>query len=109
MGLLLLKGLLFKLKAYGIEGDKRSSWECYLSNREQTVVLNGQTSDWKKIDSNLPQGSVLGPLLFLIYIYMYVCMYVNDLPDGITSRCKIFADDTSPFQKLLIHVILKML
>ena len=52
------------------------------------VVLNGQTSGWRKINSGVLQGSVLGPLLFLIYI--------NDLPDGITSKCKLFADDTSP-------------
>ena len=65
----------------------------YLENSQQRVVLNGQTSDWKKINSGVPQGSVLGPLLFLIYI--------NDLPDGITSICKIFADDTSLFSKVL--------
>ena len=47
----------------------------------------------EKIKSGVPQGSVLGPLLFLIYI--------NDLPDGITSICKIFADDTSLFTKVL--------
>ena len=64
-----------------------------LENREQRVVLNGQTSEWKKINSGVPKGSVLGPLLFLIYI--------NDLPDGLTSMCKIFADDTSLFSKVL--------
>ena len=58
----------------------------------QRVVLNGQTSEWRKINSGVPQGSVLGPLLFLIYI--------NDLPDGITSICKIFADDTYLFSKV---------
>ena len=55
------------------------------------VVLNGQTSQWRKINSGVPQGSVLGPLLFLIYI--------NDLPDRLT---KIFADDASLFQRFLI-------
>ena len=64
----------------------------YLENREQRVVLNGRTSEWRKIMSGIPQGSVLGPLLFLIYI--------NDLPDGINSLCKIFADDTSFFSKV---------
>ena len=87
------KGLLFKLKSHGSEGESLSLLEYYLRNREQEVVINGQTSDWRKINSCVPQGSVLGPLLFLIYI--------NDLPDGITSICKIFADDTSLFLKLI--------
>ena len=54
--------------------------------------MNGQTSSWKNILAGVPQGSVLGPILFLIYI--------NDLPDGIKSICKIFADDTSLFSKV---------
>ena len=95
------KGLLFKLKTYDAVGELLSSLEFYLSNREQGVVLNGQTSDWRRINSGAPQGSVLGLLLFLIYI--------NELPDGITSICKIFADDTSLFSKSLIRLILKML
>ena len=84
--------LTFKLKAYGIEGELLSLLENYLQNLEQRVVLNGQTSAWRKIYSGVPQGSVLGPLSFLIYI--------NDLPDGLTSICKIFADDTSLFSKV---------
>ena len=87
------EGLLCKLKTYGIEGQLLSLLANYLENREQRVVLNGQISEWKKIKSGVPQGSVLGPLLFLIYI--------NDLPDGITSICKTFADDTSLFTKVL--------
>ena len=63
-----------------------------LQNRGQRVVLNGQTSGWRKINSCVPQGSVLGPLLFLICI--------NDIPDRIISMCKIFADDTSLFSKV---------
>ena len=85
-------GIIFKLKAYGVEGELLSLLKNYLENREQRVVLNGQTSEWRKIMSGIPQGSVLGPLLFLIYI--------NDLPDGINSLCKIFADDTSLFSKV---------
>ena len=85
-------GIIFKLKAYGVEGELLSLLKNYLENREQRVVLNGQTSEWRKIMSGVPQGSVLGPLLFLIYI--------NDLPDGINSLCKIFADNTSFFSKV---------
>ena len=86
-------GLIFKLKSYGVEGELLLLLKAYLRNREQRVVLNGQTSEWKRIYSGVPQGSALGPLLFLIYI--------NDLPDGIISMCKIFADDTSLFSKVL--------
>ena len=86
-------GLIFKLKSYGVEGGLLLLIKNYLHNREQRVVLNGQTSEWRRIKAGVPQGSVLGPLLFLIYI--------NDLPDGITSICKIFADDTSLFSKVL--------
>ena len=67
-------GLMFKLKVYGIEDELLSLLENYLQNREKRVVLNGQTSEWRKINSGVLQGSVLGPLLFLIYI--------NYLPDG---------------------------
>ena len=50
------KGLLFKLKPYGVEGELLFLLECYLSNREQRVVLNGQTSDSRKINSAVPWG-----------------------------------------------------
>ena len=86
-------GLIIKLKSYGIEGELLLLLKNYLHNRKQRVVLNGQTSEWERIYSEVPQRSVLGPLLFLIYI--------NDLPDGITSMCKIFADDASLFLKVL--------
>ena len=57
------------------------------------MLLNRQTSSRKNVLAGVPQGSVLGPLLALIYI--------NDLPDGLTSICKIFADDTSLFSKAI--------
>ena len=85
-------GLLFKLQAYGVEGHLLALLKDYLHNRKERVVLNGQMSDSRKLNSGVPQGSVLGPLLSLIFI--------NDLPDGITSLYKIFADDTSLFSKV---------
>ena len=84
-------GLIFKLKAYGIKYELLSLLDIFYQNREERLVLNGQTSEWRKINSGVPQGSVLGPLIFLIYI--------NDLPDGLTSICKVFADDTSLFPR----------
>ena len=60
---------------------------------QKQVVINGQNSSWKGITSGVPQGSILGPLLFLIYI--------NDLPDGLSSNCKLFADDMSLFS--IVH------
>ena len=86
------EGLIFKLKTYGVEGKLIMLLENYLKNRNQRVVLNGLNSSWKKILAGVPQGSVLGPLLFLIYI--------NDLPHDISSVCKMFADDTSLFLKV---------
>ena len=60
-----------------------------MKNRKQRVTLNGQTSFWTEVNAGVPQGSILGTLLFLIYI--------NDLPDGLSSNVKLFADDTSLF------------
>ena len=73
----------------GISGELYKLLENYLSNRFQRVLLNGQTSSWKPVLTGVPQGSILGPLLFLVYI--------NDLPDGLKSNAKLFADDTSLF------------
>ena len=61
----------------------------FLKERKQRVVLNGQYSTWTNIEGGVPQGSVLGPLLFLIYI--------NDLSENLVSNPKLFADDTSRF------------
>ena len=86
------EGLLYKLKSYGISGPLLILIKSFLANRFQRVVLYGQTSNWKNILAGVPQGSILGPLLFLIFI--------NDIPEGIQSNIKIFADDTSIFSVL---------
>ena len=83
------KGLLYKLKSMGISGELYNLLENYLSGRFQRVVLNGQTSSWRPVLAGVPQGSILGPLLFLVYI--------NDLPDGLKSNAKLFADNTPLF------------
>ena len=80
-------GLICKLQSYGIESKLLDLLKHYLSNRKQRVVLNGVTSSWKPIKSGVPQGSVLGPLLFLIFI--------NYLPDNLVCNPKLFADDVS--------------
>ena len=59
------------------------------NNRLQRVILNGQSSNWEKVDAGVPQGSILGPLLFLIYI--------NDISSNLESEVKLFADDTCLF------------
>ena len=90
-------GLIFKLKQNGISGSLLKLFENYLHNRKQRVVLNGSFSDYSEIESGVPQGSVLGPLLFLIYI--------NDLERNIKSNIKFFADDTMLFSVVKDPVI----
>ena len=82
-------GLLYKLRRTRICGEYLGQIDSFLSDRFQRVLLNGQTSKWSQFKAGVLQGSVLGPLLFLVYI--------NDLPQGITSNVKLFAGDTLIF------------
>ena len=83
------EGLIYKLSCYGIEGKALKILQSFLNNRYQRVVLNGQSSNWEKINAGVPQGSILGPLLFLIYI--------NDITINLENEVKLFADDTCLF------------
>ena len=84
--------LLKKLDNYGIRGQLLNWIQDFLTDRQQRVVINGEISGWTDITSGIPQGSVLGPILFLIYI--------NDLPCAINGLMKIFADDARIYYEI---------
>ena len=82
--------LLIKLKHYGIRGGALDLIKSYLSNRQQTVKIDGDMSSVLPVTCGVPQGSILGPLLFLVYI--------NDLPKALKfSKPIMYADDTNIF------------
>ena len=86
------QGLLTKIKLYGIEGNIFKWLSSFLHNRLQRVVLNGVSSQWARVKCGVPQGSVLGPLLFTLYI--------NNLHDNITCGIKLFTDDTKIYSAI---------
>ena len=84
-------GLYHKLKSYGISGQIFGLISSFLSNRRLHVVLDGKSSQEYPVDAGVPQGSILGPTLFLLYI--------NDLPDDVICNVAIYADDTTLYSK----------
>ena len=82
--------LLQKLSAYGIEGKVLCWIADFLSDRKMRIMVRGEYSEWVDVISGVPQGSVLGPILFLIY--------VNDIPETVNCSIKMFADDTTLFR-----------
>ena len=83
------EGLIHKLQKIGVEGEMIQIVKSFLSDRKQRVNIDGKNSDWACVQAGVPQGSLLGPLLFLVYI--------NDLVEVVDSEIRIFADDTFIF------------
>ena len=83
-GLVPHRRLVYKLKKYGLDDEIALCFEDFLKNRKQRIVLGHSVSGWKSILSGVPQGSVLEPILFVIYI--------NDLPELVSNRMKLYAD-----------------
>ena len=96
--------LLKKIESYGIKGDILKWIGSFLSNRKQRVKVEGSMSQWIPVTIGIPQGSVLGPILFVLFI--------NDMPSEIKNTCKLFADDAKifcyPLKTLLQHDIDKL-
>ena len=82
--------LLLKLNSLGIGGEVLAWIKAFLSNRKQRVAIEVESSPWTTVGSGIPQGSVLGPTLFAVFI--------NDMPSYISSCCKMFADDAKIYR-----------
>ena len=87
--------LLHKLDAYGIRGPLLSWIKAFLCNRHMRVVVDGESSSEAPVVSGVPQGTVLGPLLFLCHI--------NDLPERVSSSVRLFADDCLLYRRIRNH------
>ena len=84
--------LIARLHSHGIQGKLLDWIRSFFEHRQQRVVINGQYSSWRNVTSGIPQGSVLGPLLFVIYI--------SELPDTVLSQVFLFADDMKMYRQV---------
>ena len=84
--------LLLKLNSHGIYGPLLQWFKHFLTNRMQRVVIRGKCWDWTSVKSRVPQGTTLGPILFIIHI--------NDISTDLTSTVKIYADDTKIYRTI---------
>ena len=86
------KRLLYKINQVGIDGSLLKWIEIFLTKRHQRILLEGETSIQTSVTSGVPQGTVMGPLLFLLYI--------NDIPNAISSKVRLFADDAILYREI---------
>ena len=89
------KRLIYKLELAGIRGKVLRWVECFFSNRRHRVILRNGCSHWEKVIGGVPQGSILGSLMFLIY--------VNDIPETVVNVAKMLADDTKVYAEIIDH------
>ena len=87
------KRLIYKLSKYGVAGNLLHWISDFLRKRRQSVRVNSVLSEWESVISDVPQGSILGPILFIFY--------TNDLPTDIIAKLLLFADDTKLVKMLL--------
>ena len=87
--------LIKKLRSLGVTGKSLTRIESFLSNRVQCEGVEGEHPSWKPVESGIPQGSVLGPILFVVLI--------NDMPDEVKSMCQLFANDAKVYTSVNVR------
>ena len=86
------KRLLAKLEGYGVTGKCLAWINAFMDGRKQRVIINGEESSWEDVTNGIPQGSVQGPVIFVIFI--------NDIPDVVKQSVQMLVDDTKMWSKI---------